>query len=128
MQPSASLALARVGFAVLGVVAILAAAGQLYGGLSGGARLDWIIVAWALATGIGALAAALWVLAAGTLRMAVAWAGIAVVLFTSLVPIYILIDSATPGPDVIALAVIPTLIGLLASARMARARWVAGFG
>ena len=127
MQPSVSLALARVGFAVLGVIAILAAAGQVYGGLSGGARLDWIIVTWALAIGTGALAAARWVLAAGTLRTAIAWVGIAVVLFTSLVPIIILIDSATPGPDVIALAVIPTLIGFLASARMARARWVAGF-
>jgi len=58
------------------------------------------------------------VLARGTTRGALAWAGIAVVLIASLLPTYSLFTTRH-GTDIIALSVIPTLIGLLMSAVMA---------
>lgn len=121
------LKVARTLFAGLGVIAILIDAGAITGGLTPGAHIDWIVVTATLALGLGALAGAAWVLAPDTTRAALAWAGIAVVVIASLLPTYSLFP-LRHGTDVVAIAVIVTLTGLLTSAVMARARWVGGHG
>lgn len=108
-------------FIMIGFIALLAGAGQVQGALAG-SRLDWS-AAWGLGLGLGSLAAAGWVRAQGGLPAAAAWAGIGAVVATCLWPLYYLITHPDSGPDVIALAVIPSAIGLGASFVMAREHW-----
>ena len=117
------LGLARASFALVGAVALLAGVGQLTGALTGSARLDWLPVVWGVALGLGALAAAAWVRTARGPRAVAAWTGIAAVLATSLWPLYYLVSHPDAGPDVMALALIPTLVGLTCSSVMAVAHW-----
>lgn len=118
--------LARVAFALVGLVALLVGIGQLTSILSGSNASDPVPIIWALGLGFGAFAAAVWVRRSTGPTALAAWAGIAAMLATSLWPVYALAATLSPGPDVIALALIPSAIGLITSAIMARAHWLAG--
>lgn len=114
---------ARIVFGVVGVVALLAGIGQLTAVFSPGNQFDPLPIVWALGLGVGALAAAAWVGSSGRLRAVAAWAGLGAMVATSLWPVYYLVTDPAAGPDVIALATIPSLIGLTASLVVARAHW-----
>ena len=120
------LIVARLIFGVVGAVALLTGIGQATSLFSPGTRFDPVPMVWGIGLGAAALAATAWVRSVGGLRAAAAWAGIGALAATSLWPVVYLVTHPGAGPDVIALAVIPSLIGLAASAVMANARWRAG--
>ena len=111
--------LARIVYAIVGVVALLVGVGQLTAVFSPGTRFDPVPILWGVGLGAAALAAAAWVRTTGGLRAAAAGAMVA----TSLWPVYYLVTHPEAGPDVLALAIIPSLIGLSVSLIMAQAHW-----
>ncbi len=115
--------LARIVYAIVGVVALLVGVGQLTAVFSPGTRFDPVPILWGVGLGAAALAAAAWVRTTGGLRAAAAWAGIGAMVATSLWPVYYLVTHPEAGPDVLALAIIPSLIGLSVSLIMAQAHW-----
>jgi hypothetical protein len=118
-----SLRLARGLFAVVGGIAVLVGAGQTMGALSPGSRVDWLAIGWGLGLGAGALAAAAFLGSQRRLLWLAAGFGIAAVFATSLWPLYYLATHADGSADVLALAVIPSVVGLAATTVMARAHW-----
>jgi len=118
------LPVARGLYALLGIGSILIGVGNLSGGLSPGARLDWISVALALVVGIGALWAAAWVQSRSPLRTLLASIGIVIVLLAVLLPAYGLFGTEY-GSNVIVFYLIPMILDLVFTIIMVKARWSA---
>ena len=119
-EPSRSLSLARAWYGLLGAGALMLTAGEIVGDLSPGATVDLPNLAAGTAVGMLMLAAAAWVVAAGRTQTILAWLGIVAGVLPFALLLWIALNTASP--DAIALAVVPTVLAMLAGVRMALAR------
>jgi hypothetical protein len=117
---SATLRLARAWYAVVGVGALLLTTGQIQTALAPGSEPNIPNIAAGIGIGLLMPAAALWVLAPGRFRTALAWIGIV----AGVAPFLVLgwIALRTAAIDAVLLAAVPTALALLAGARMVAAR------
>lgn len=121
MTPSRSstLDVARGWYAVLGAGALILTGGEILGDLNPGSVVDVPNLVAGIAVGILTLAAAVWVVHPGRIRAASAWLGIIAGFAPFAWLFWIALNTA--AADAIALAAVPTVLAVLAGARMAAA-------
>jgi hypothetical protein len=114
-----TLALARCWYLILGGGALFLTANHALGALDG-SRFDAPLVMAGIAVGVLAVAAAAWVVSSGMPRAIAAWLGV----LAGFAPLAVAfwLAATTAGTDAQVLAAVPTVLGLLAAARMALAR------
>ena len=106
---------------VLGVVAVLVAAGNL---VSGGGSMADPAMPGGLITGLLALGAAIWTTSAGTLRAVVVWLGVLGIV--AVLAVLWLNVGDVQTRDLVVYVGIPTAVALLATMGIAVGRWRSG--
>jgi hypothetical protein len=113
---NAALRLARGWYVLVGSGSLLATVGHL----TGGSRIDGVIVGIGLGVGLFALGAAVWVLSGDAVRAVVAWLGIVVVPGGFLYALWL--AATTAGTDAVIFIGVPTALAVAAAAVMAVGR------